>query len=174
MDPSAPPPHYPNADSDDWAPYEKRLDFETAEFLFKRNQMSGGDIDFLFSLWAASLAAHDDNPPFASHNDLYDTIDATLLGDVPWESFSARYNGAKPDGEIPSWMTADFDVWFRDPHTVVKNLLSNPDFDNEFDYTPFQERDTEGNHRFQDFMSGNWAWKQAVQYTVIFTVSTVF
>jgi len=141
-----------------------------AEFLFKRNQMSGGDIDILLNLWAASLAAHDDNPPFASHNDLYNTIDATPIGDVPWESFSVRYNGAKPEGEVPIWMETDFDVWFQDLHTIVKNLLSNPDFENEFDYAPFQEYDMEGSHRFQDFMSGNWAWKQAVWCTIIFTI----
>jgi hypothetical protein len=151
-------------DPDDWTPYGNRLEFETAELLFTRTQMSAGHIDALLSLWAASLAQHHDEPPFKSHNDLYHTIDATPLGDVPWESFSVKYNGEFPEGDIPAWMTSDFDVWFRDPRTVVKNLLANPDFDNEFDYEPFQEHDAQGAHRFQDFMSGNWAWKQAVSY----------
>jgi len=124
--------------------------------------MSGGDINILLSLWEASLAEHGDKRPFTSHNDLYNTIDATSLGDIQWQSFSVRYNAALPQGQVPSWMQTDFDVWFRDPHVVVKNLISNPDFDNEFDYAPFQEYDKENNHRFQDFMSGNWAWKQAV------------
>jgi hypothetical protein len=158
-----PPPHRPTDDPQDWTPYEKRLEFETAEFLFTRNQMSGGDINILLNLWAASLAEHGDDPPFNSHDDLYDTIDSTPLGDVPWESFSLRYNGNLPTGEVPSWMKSEFDVWFRDPRTIIQNLLSNPDFDNEFDYSPVQEYDMEGNHRFQDFMSGDWAWKQAVR-----------
>jgi hypothetical protein len=157
-----PPPRRPNPDVDDWTPYEDRLQFETAEFLFKRAQMSGGNIDILLNLWAASLAKHHDEGPFSSHDNLYDTIDATPYGDVPWESFSVQYNGEIPEGDVPAWMTQEFDVWFRDPQTVVKNLLANPDFDNEFDYVPFQEHDMEGAHRFQDFMSGNWAWKQAV------------
>jgi hypothetical protein len=59
-------------------------------------------------------------------------------------------------------MQSEFDVWYRDPRTIVKNLLSNPDFDGEFDYSPVQEYDAEDNHRFHDFMTGNWAWKQAV------------
>jgi len=45
---------------------------------------------------------------------------------------------------------------------LIHNMLSNPDYKDEFDYTPFQERDQDGNHRFQDFMSGNWAWKQCI------------
>ena len=163
MQSDTPAPHRPANNPNDWAPYESRLEFETAEFLFKRNQMSAGDIDVLLKLWAASLAKHKDSPPFESQADLYNTIDSTLLGDVNWESFSLRYNGELPEGDIPSWMKAEHDVWFRDPQTLVKNLLANPDFDGEFDYSPVQEYDTAGNHRFQDFMSGDWAWKQAVR-----------
>jgi hypothetical protein len=66
------------------------------------NQMSGGDIDFIFNLWAASLAVHDDVPPFANHANMYDTIDVSPLGDVPWESFSLHYNGLRPEDKVPS------------------------------------------------------------------------
>ena len=175
LPPDSPPsPHRPTDDPCDWSPYENRLEFETAEFLFARNQMSGGDIDILLNLWAASLARHDDDPPFRSHEDIYNTIDSTPLGDVPWESFSLQYNSNLPAGEVPPWMTSKFDVWFRDPHTIVKNLLANPDFDNEFDYSPVQEYDMEGNHRFQNFMSGNWGWKQAASHHLLpYRISTV-
>jgi hypothetical protein len=47
---------------------------------------------------------------------------------------------------------------------LVQNLLSNPDFKTDFDYAPFQERTTDGVHRFRDFLSGNWAWNQAVSH----------
>jgi hypothetical protein len=124
--------------------------------------MSAGDINFLLSLWAASLAIHDDEPPFSKATHVYDTIDSTPLGDVAWESFSLQYNGTRPAESVPSWMQAEYDVWFRDPRILVHNLLSNPDFKSDFDYAPFQEHTTDGVHRFQDFMSGNWAWKQAV------------
>jgi Plavaka transposase len=136
--------------------------FETADFLFTRNQMSAGDIDFLLKLWAGTLAVHGDKPPFESHKDVYSTIDATTLGDVNWKSFSTTYKGTRPQRDVPAWMDATYDVWYRDPHDIIRNMLSNPDFNNEFDYAPFQEHDGEGNHRFQDFMSGNWAWKQGV------------
>ena len=44
--------------------------------------MSGGNIDFIFNLWAASLAAHNDTPRFANHTEMYNTIDSTPIGDV--------------------------------------------------------------------------------------------
>lgn len=71
----------------DWTPYTDQVRFEVADFLYRHNQMSGGDIDFIFGLWAASLAPHSDTPPFANHVDMYDAIDSTPLGDVPWQSF---------------------------------------------------------------------------------------
>jgi hypothetical protein len=147
---------------DDWTPYNSRLQFEVANFLFRRNQMSSGDINCLLSLWAASLATHGDEPPFSKATDLYNTIDSTPLGDAPWESFSLQYNGTRPSEGVPPWMDAEYDVWFRDPCTLVHNLLSNPDFKSDFDYAPFQEHTSDGVHRFQEFMSGNWSWNQAV------------
>jgi Plavaka transposase len=152
----------------DWTPYSNRLQFEVADFLFRRNQMSAGDINFLLNLWAASLAIHNDEPPFSKATHLYSTIDSTPLGDVAWDSFSLQYNGTKPESNVPSWMLAEYDVWFRDPRTLVRNLLSNPDFKDDFDYAPFQERTSDGIHRFQDFMSANWAWNQAVSFHYIF------
>ncbi|KAG2148684.1 uncharacterized protein EDB93DRAFT_1240462 [Suillus bovinus] len=53
---------------------------------------SAKQIDTLLDLWAASLIKHNDAPPFTGHRDLYDTIDATPLGDVPWKIFSMSHN----------------------------------------------------------------------------------
>jgi hypothetical protein len=157
-----PPPYREDPDPDDWSPFADRLQFETAEFIYARNQMSAGDIDRLLELWSTSLFQHDDTSPFANHNDLYDTIDSIPLGDVKWESFTMKYNGERPESDVPSWMDDEYDVWFRDPRTLVRNMISNPDFDGEFDYAPLQEYDDEDSHRYKDFMSGNWAWRQAV------------
>ncbi|KAF8221283.1 hypothetical protein L208DRAFT_1328845, partial [Tricholoma matsutake] len=157
-----PPPRDSDQGPDNWRPYDNCLQFEVADFLFCQNQMSAGDINCMLNLWAASLAIHNDEPPFSNTTDLYRTIDSTPLGDVAWESFSLQYNGVQPAEGVPSWMQAEYDVWFRDPCALVHNLLSNPDFKSDFDYMPFQEKTTDRVHRFQDFMSGNWAWHQAV------------
>lgn len=44
--------------------------------------MSASDINIILNLWAASLAAHDDSPPFSTIADMYNTIDATPLGNL--------------------------------------------------------------------------------------------
>jgi hypothetical protein len=146
----------------DWTPFKDQLSFETAELLFIKNQMPATQIDALFKLWAASLLKYGDSGPFEDHKDLYNTIDSIPLGDVAWETFDMSYCGERPQHDVPEWMDAKYHVWFRDPRTIVRNLISNPDFDGEFDYAPFQEYDRSRNHRFCDFMSGDWAWKQAV------------
>ena len=91
---------------------------------------------------------------------MHSKIGTTTLGDAPWEHFSLNYNGPLPDGihedDIPSWMTEDHEVWYRDLVTLVENLLTNPDFKDGFDYVPYQEHTPEGSHRFHDFMLGNW------------------
>ncbi|KAG1876353.1 hypothetical protein F4604DRAFT_1880643 [Suillus subluteus] len=162
-----PPPHPSNCGPDDWTPYANQVDFEVADFLYHCNQMSGGDIDFIFNLWATSLAAHGETLPFTNHVDMYNVIDLTPLGDVPWQSFTSEYNGTLPEDDVPPWMTSEYDVWFWDPRLLMQNILSNPDFKDEFDYAPLQEYDTvktvlnNGAHRFQDFMSSDWCWKQA-------------
>ncbi|KAG1834931.1 hypothetical protein DFJ58DRAFT_868489 [Suillus subalutaceus] len=163
VDPGTPPPPYTAKSPDDWTPYRNRLEFECADFMYTENQMSAGDINKILYLWGITLTVHRDNPPFADYKDLYDTIDATPLGDVAWESFSLKYNGDKPAGECPLWMEQSHEVWFRDPHTVIKNMLANPDFKGGIDYMPyreFQEKDEQ--RRYKDFMSGDWAWQQAV------------
>ncbi|KAG2095408.1 hypothetical protein BD769DRAFT_1631555 [Suillus cothurnatus] len=161
LNPGTPPP-YTAKSPDDWTPYCNRLEFECADFIYTENQMSAGDINKILYLWGITLAVHHDNLPFADYRDLYNTIDATPLGDVAWENFSLKYNGNKPTGECPLWMEQSYEVWFQDPHTVAKNMLTNPDFKNGIDYTPyceFQEKDEQC--RYKDFMSADWAWQQA-------------
>ncbi|KAH9023764.1 hypothetical protein EDB85DRAFT_1870528, partial [Lactarius pseudohatsudake] len=155
------PPRNSDQGPNDWTPYNNRLEFEVADFLYRRNQMSAGDINCLLTLWAASLSAHNGKPPFANAAQMYSAIDSTPLGDTPWQSFSLKYNGIRPEGNIVSWMEADYDVWFRNPRALVHGILSNPDFKSDFDLAPLQERTPDGTHRFCDFMSGNWAWRQA-------------
>ncbi|OBZ65943.1 hypothetical protein A0H81_14158 [Grifola frondosa] len=131
------PPTLPQAaPTDDWTPYRSQVGFEMADLLYKRVQMAGGNINALLNLWAASVLKYGDQAPFANVEDLYRTIDSTILGDVKWESFKMKYSGDLPDGDVPSWMKQTHEVWFRDPHVVVQQMLANPDFNGEMDYAP--------------------------------------
>ncbi|KAJ6587718.1 hypothetical protein B0H10DRAFT_2333593 [Mycena sp. CBHHK59/15] len=127
-----------------YSPYHDHLDFHLADPLYRKIQMSAGAIDELMQNWAARPESVGD-PPFADHEDLYHTIDATEIGHVPWESFE----------------TKAYTVHFRDPRKVVQNQLANPDFKSEMDFTPKQVFKADGSREYQDFMSGNWAWRQA-------------
>ena len=124
--------------------------------------MSAGNIDELLNLWGASNA--DGEAPFVDHTHLYKTIDAIPIGGVPWQSFSVSYNGPRPETNVPPWMEQTYEVYFRDPHQLFLNMLANPTFAEAFDYTPMQQFDTNGSRRYEHFMSGDWAWKQAVGF----------
>jgi hypothetical protein len=58
-------------------------------------------------------------------------------------------------------MMTSHNIWFRDPLQLVHNLLTNRDFENEFDYMLFQEFNAKKKQCWRDFMSGDWAWKEA-------------
>lgn len=157
-----PPPPRGSNGPDDWFPFNGRIQFEVADFIYRQNQMSAAHINHLLSLWAASLAIHEDEPPFSNATHLYNVIDSIPLGDVSWESFTLRYNGPQPVENAATWMQTEYDVWYRNPRTLVHNILSNSSLQSGFDYVPYQEHTVDKVHRFQDFMSGNWAWNQAV------------
>ena len=119
-----PPPRESDRGPDNWMPYAGRVEFELAEFIYQRNQMSGPDIDHLLYLWSVSAANYGQSAPFQNHKHLYDTIDATPLGDVPWETFSLKFNGDKPENNAPPWMDASYDVWFREIQILIKDLTT--------------------------------------------------
>jgi hypothetical protein len=60
-------------------------------------------------------------------------------------------------------MTADYTIWYRDPRLLFLNMLENPDFVENFDYAPLRQFNSMGSRCYQNFMSGDWAWKQAVR-----------
>jgi len=79
-------------------------------------------------------------------------------------SFSLSYGGELPKtGPIPTWMTTPSEIWYRDPHQLIHDIVGSPDFQDEIDYVPYHEYvGHRNNHQFHDFFSGDWVWKQAV------------
>jgi len=158
-DPAEPIPEKP---ADDWSPYSTRTEFELANFLFTRSQMSAANINELLNIWNATLLSTGQGV-FRDCSEMYKTIDSTPLGDVKWESFHVSYRGEKPTEDVPPWMNDTYNVWYRDPKEVIREMLSRPDFADDIDYQPFREYDsTTDERRWEDFMSADWAWKQAV------------
>lgn len=163
------PPPWDERDKDDYGPFESRVDFEFAEFLYKSEEMAGENIDFLMQLLAARYVEAD--PPFANHDTLYSLIDSIPLGDLPFESFSVQYTGPKPVPKVPEWMTQKYEVWYRNPLHVLEKQLGNPDFKDELDWAAKRiYRDRE--RQYTDLFSGNWVWRQSVGLNFFFFSST--
>ncbi|KAI0070094.1 hypothetical protein K474DRAFT_1575626, partial [Panus rudis PR-1116 ss-1] len=125
----------PPRSGDDYAPFTNRSQFELADFLYREEQMGNRKIDELMQIWSDSLP-EGQSPPFANHEHLLNVIDSIPLGDVAWKTFSIKYEGERPPGEVPSWMVKEYDIWYRDPRAVIRQQLSNPDFAKHMDYAP--------------------------------------
>ncbi|KAG1852513.1 hypothetical protein F4604DRAFT_1933661 [Suillus subluteus] len=68
------------------------------------------------------------------------------------------------NAESALWMEKTYTMWFCDPHTIIQNMLANPDVKDEMDYVPYREFNGEGDdvkRQWRNMMSGNWAWDQA-------------
>ncbi|KDQ57677.1 hypothetical protein JAAARDRAFT_130158, partial [Jaapia argillacea MUCL 33604] len=164
LTPDADPP--PQPAMPDYAPFENRVEFELADFLFKTEQMSQGNINTLLDLWASSLVPLGGAPPFANYGDMHNLIDSIDIGDAPWHSLSVSYTGEIPDTAMPPrWMDAEYEVWYRDPLVVDRNMLRNPDFNGKFDPAAYKEYTPDGKRRFGDLMSGEWAWWQGAMFS---------
>ncbi|KAG6823744.1 hypothetical protein H0H92_009155, partial [Tricholoma furcatifolium] len=153
-------PPFPQEDppADDYAPFSNRAHFEFAEFLYNEEQMSAAKINRLLHLLACMYP--DEPPQNTRAHEIYSLIDDIKHGNVPWDSFSIKYNGKLPtEGPIPPWMTQEHEVWFQDPLQVLENQIRNPSFEGQFDYAP-KRVFHEGKRQFRDLMSGNWAWSQ--------------
>ena len=127
LPPETPPVPPPLKPGDDWTPFVSRAGFEAAEILYSAASLSNDIVDRLLSIWRATLVPHDDEAPITDHRDLHLTIDAINLGHVPWQSYTAHYQGLCPDdAPTPEWMTTDYQLWYRDPRRVIHNILANP------------------------------------------------
>jgi len=156
----SPPPPCTTATNDDYSPFLDRPNFKLTDFLFTQQQMPGKGVNCLMEILATKYRA--DDVPYVSQDNMYSAIDLVEIANAPWQSFSACYTGDIPEGEPPPWMLTEYDVWYHNPQTVLRNQLANPDFNGEIDLVPKQKFGVDGKRRYQDFMSGIWSWRQAV------------
>jgi len=158
--PDAPPP--PDTPIENvWAPFDDEVQFRLSDFLYRKVEMSQSDIDHLMDLWALSVSSAGGNSPFSDHNHMYQAIDQIRVGGAPWQCLQTAVPQSL-GSDAPEWMTRSYQVWYRNPEEVIRGILANPDFVNEFDTCPYIERDKHGKHRWSDFMSANYAWNHSV------------
>ncbi|KAJ3927298.1 MAG: hypothetical protein NXY57DRAFT_965615 [Lentinula lateritia] len=158
---SSPPPQVESQNP--WEPFSGEAQFRISNLLFKKVQMSQTNIDELFNIWnlhQQELTKTDS--PFENHKDMYNVIDSIVDGGAAWNCFQTVVNEhLSPDA--PEWQRTSYQVWYRNPATVIANILANPEFRHDFDPAPYVHINSNGQRRWADFMSGNWAWRHATQ-----------
>jgi hypothetical protein len=95
LPPDTPPPPQTMALQEDWTPFDSEVQFRLAELLYVRAQVSAANINTLLEIWAQSLAEADRPAPFENHQHMYATIDASVLGDVPWQCLMTAFSGTQ-------------------------------------------------------------------------------
>lgn len=119
-------------------------------------------------MWQASILKHREKVPWTNAEDLYKTIDLIQLGDAPWKSHKILYQGPRPPGTPPKWMTETYELCTRDSRLVLHNQLASSEFKGNINFVPYQQFDGEGKRIWSNLMSADWAWKQAVILTQFF------
>lgn len=107
LPPNTAPPPWDHLPPHEWVPFKSRPQFEFADFLYCKAQLSAGKIDKPTDILAVMYGEQD--PSFRSHREMYQSINSISLGDAPWHSFSVKYAGPLPDNP-PTWMTAEYDI----------------------------------------------------------------
>ncbi|KAI6008638.1 hypothetical protein EDC04DRAFT_2964459 [Pisolithus marmoratus] len=159
------------------------LDGMTAEFIGPGHKIycnyHGGLNDGALPLSCVQVLP-DDWSPYCNH---------MSVGAVKWENFKIAYKCKCQDGQNVDeqdelielarlggqdgqdepnapWMFNVYDVWYQDLCQVIHNLLRHTNIKDEMDLVPYQEFDVMNKQRcWEDFMSGNWAWEEAVLLT---------
>ncbi|KAF9501415.1 hypothetical protein BDN71DRAFT_1426544 [Pleurotus eryngii] len=156
LPPNTPPPPRDQPELE-WAPFAGPSEFMLADLLFHKVEMSASHQNELFDIVDLMMEAYGDASPFANLQDMYDHIDSVHIGGVSWECLVSVPRDDLP-ANAPLWKTKSYEVWYRNPDAILRNLLDNPDFNGKFDYTPYVELDATGRRQWADFMSANFAW----------------
>lgn len=99
--------------------------------------------------------------PFKDYHGMYSSIDDIQQGSAPWKCIQTVVDKNLPLN-APEWQTTSYQVWYRDPETVIANILANPELAKDFDTTPYVCRNKQGTGQWCDFMSWNFAWRHVV------------
>ena len=93
---------------------------------------------------------------------MYDTIDSITVSGVGWTTYQLFYDGPQPSGMVPRWMQEPYELNVRNILSVFEEQLASKEFDGQFEYSPYEEYDEKGSRVYSNFMSGSWAFCEAV------------
>jgi hypothetical protein len=165
LPPGTPPSPRETAQQGDWTPFDSEVQFKIADLLYHHEEMSATNLDTLFELLAQMMSDFDASGPFESHQHMYNLIDSSVLGDIPWQCLVTELPLDITE-HSPTWMRTHYEIWHRNPEAVIMEMLANPDFEGQFDLHPYIDLDASGKHQWGNVMSGNVAWQRCVSITI--------
>jgi len=107
--PGAPPPARETPQPGDWTPFDSEVQFQLADLIYRWAELSASNINALLEIWAQSVHDLDAFAPFKNHDDIYATIDSSVLGDVPWQCMVTEVP-EDVDQRMQSWMQTSYKV----------------------------------------------------------------
>jgi len=157
------PPNPPETTTNPWNPFNSRIEFDFAHYHFVEVQNSAPLIDKALDLWAATVVEFGGDTPWKNSKELYATIDTIQRGDSPWKVCNIQYQGPRPQGTPPKWMTQTYKLCARDTHQVLHHQLETTHFKDSINLTPYRQFDGNGQRTWSNLMSADWAWTQVVR-----------
>jgi hypothetical protein len=172
LPPGTPPPRHDDDDdyvpeSERWEGFSSRAGWDFAHLHFVEAQSSEGKINKALDIWTASVMEYGGSAPWTSAQELYSTIDNIQHGDAPFQSIKIKYNGPRPAGTPPPWMTETYELCTRNARSVLVNQMSSRKLCGSVNLRPYRQFDENGNRVYSNFMSGNYAWKQSVSIVLV-------
>ena len=155
-----------------WLPFGNRLEYNWAYYHYIILQSSAEDIQKGLDLWRAMVSRYCTDPdscdkvPWQNARNMYDTIDSITVSGVGWTTHRLSYRGPQPSGTVPHWMQESYKLNVRNVLSVFEEQLASKEFDGQFEYTPYKEYDEKGSRVYSNFMSGNWAFHEAVRISI--------
>ena len=150
----------------DWMPFEDEVQFELADLLYRRAELSSRNIDSLLELWSQSMDGIG-SAPFEDRGSMHAAIDSSTLGDVPWQCLTTGFSENIGEG-APNWMHTTYEIWYHNPDAVISTMLANPGFNGQFDLRPYISLNSKGERSWDNVMSGNIAWRHSVRVILQF------
>lgn len=101
---------------------------------------------------------------------MLEAIDSITTGASTWSSYTV-YASDLAD-ELDPWRSEKYTAHFRDIKEILHEMMGNPSFADQIDIAPFREYDETGSRVYTNFMSGDYAWREAVSTLFSFEVKS--
>jgi hypothetical protein len=152
----------PDNDTNPWSPFQSRVEFDFANYHFVEAQTLASLIDKALDHWARCVLPFGGVAPWKNSSELYATIDAINLGNLPWKTYKVQYQGPFPPSIPPKWMTQTYELCTCDSCQVLHHQLGTTAFKDNINLSPYRQFDNTYQQTWSNLMSADWTWAQAV------------